>query len=155
MSRAIHRHKQSLIATCTDMLQRQDLPEADSRGALVLAGFIADAVLATPVKTAWDLATDKSNLLLPALWAGLRCATTDPANVMDGMMVTWAALSDDKMGHALSERASIAQELQFAVPRGINEPVLGFLIEKARSNEALRWPITFTLEYLSQPLAVT
>lgn len=155
LSRAIHRHKQLLIATCTDMLQRQDLPESDSRGALVLAGFIADAVLATPVKTAWDLATDKSNLLLPALWAGLRCATTDPASVLDGMMAAWAALPDDNKDHGLSERASIAQELQFAVRRGITEPVLGYLIEKARSNEALRWPITFTLKYLDQPLAVT
>lgn len=155
LSRAIHRHKQRLIAECAEMLQRADLAEADRRGALVLAGFIADAAPAAPVRTAWDLATDKSTVLLPALWAGLRCAAADPASVLDEMMAAWAALPDNDAGRGLSERASIAEELQFAVRRGIPETVLGYLIAKARANEALRWPITFTLQHLDQPLVVT
>ena len=155
LSRAFYRHKQRLITDCTDMLQRSDLSDADRRGLLILAGFIADGALITSVKTAWDLATDKTNVLLPALWAGFRCATAAPASVLDGMMEAWAALPDDNTGHTISERTEIAQELQFAVPRGITEPVLRYLIEKARSNEALRWPITFTLQYLDHPLAVT
>jgi len=155
LSRAIHRHKQRLVTDCAEMLQKVNLAEADKRGALVLAGFIADAALAAPIRTAWDLAGDKPNLLLSAaLWAGLRCAAAEPASVLDGMMAAWAALPNNDKGSGFSERTSIAQELQFAVRRGIPKPVLNYLIAKARANEALRWPITFALERLDQPLVV-
>lgn len=155
LSRAIHRHKQGLIAECVEMLQRANLAEADRCNALVLAGFIADAALAAPIRTAWDLATDKSNALLPALWAGLRCSAADPSSVLDGMMAAWASLPDDGAGGGPSERASTAQELQSAVRRGIPEPVLRYLIAQAKANEAIRWPVTLMLECVDHPLVVT
>jgi len=154
LSRAIHRHKQRLIADCAKMLQRENLTEADRRGALVLAGFIADTALAAPIRTAWDLATDKSSVLLSALWAGFRCAASDPASVLDDMMAAWAALPDNDAGRGLSKRTSIAQELKFAAWRGISEPVLNYLITKAKTEKALRGSVAFTLESLDHPLAV-
>lgn len=155
LNRAIYRHKQKLVAETMETLQRPDLVEGDRLGALVLAGFIADRVLAAAVRTAWDLALDKSNALLPALWAGLRCATADPARILDGMMAAWAALPDDEMDKRRSDRAFIAQELQFAVPRGISESVLKYLIEKARENDSLRGPITSALMRADDPTAIT
>ena len=155
LSRAFHRHKERLLKDSMEMLRRLDLSDADRRGILILAGFIANESLAASVKTAWNRAKDKSSILLPALWAGLRCANTDPANILDGLMNAWAMLPEDNTSRTISERTEIAEELRFAIPRGITEPVLGYLIEKARSNEALHWPITFTLQHLDQPLAVT
>ena len=154
LSRAIHRHKQRLITDCAEMLRRDNLAEVDKRGALVLAGFIADAALAAPIRTAWDLASDKPNILLSALWAGLRCANNEPASVLDGMMAAWAALPNNDKGSKFPERTYIAQELQFAIRRGIPTPVLNYLIAKARTNEDLRWPITFTLEHVDNPLVL-
>ena len=154
LSRAIHRYRRELIADCTQMLQSADSGEAVSRGALILAGFIADAALSDPVRNAWELAIDKSKTLLPALWAGLRCAGANPASVLDGMMTTWAALPDDNIGGLMSKRLSIAQELQFAIKRGIPEQALKYVLSVAIGNAALRRPITFMLVHLDDPLAV-
>jgi hypothetical protein len=48
-------------------LHQPDLSDYDRRGLFILAGFIADGSLATSVKTAWDRAKDKANVLLPAI----------------------------------------------------------------------------------------
>lgn len=154
LSRAFHRHKERLIKDSMELLLQPDLSDDDRYGLFILAGFIADGSLATSVKTAWDRANDKSSILLPALWAGLRCATSNPANILDGLMDVWAMLPDDNTSRTISERTEIAEELRFAVPRGISEQVLRYLIEQARSKEALRWPINFTLQHLDHPLAV-
>jgi hypothetical protein len=154
LSRAFHRHKERLIKDSIELLLQPDLSDDDRRGLFILAGFIADGSLATSVKTAWDRANDKASILLPALWVGLRCATTDPSSILDGLMDVWAMLPDDNTSRTISERTEIAEELRFAVPRGISELVLGYLIEQARSKEALHWPITYTLQHLDQPLAV-
>jgi hypothetical protein len=154
LSRAIHRHKLRLIADLTRMLQMPDLTDSGRRGALVLAGFIADPMLVDPVQAAWSLTNNKQGLLVSALWAGIRCAASDPAGVLDGMMEIWAALPDQHERGGLSERMSISQELQFAVRRGITETVLRYLTVKARTDEALRWPITFVLEHVDHPIAV-
>jgi hypothetical protein len=153
LSRTLHRHKQKLIKDCADILKKASLTESDRHGALVLAGFIGDASLATPIRVAWELAADKSNILLSALWAGLRCASSDSVNVLDEMMAVWATLPNEKE-HGLSERSSIAQELQFAIRRGISEPVLNYMITKAKTDEALCWPITVTLQDLNHPLVI-
>lgn len=154
LSRALHRHRQMLIADSAETLQRLDLTEADRRGALVLAGFIGDAALAVPVRIAWDLATDKEEILLPALWASMRCALADPTAQLDEMMAAWARLPDAGEAGGLSQRGLIVQELQFAVRRGIPEPVLRYLIAKAKADEALRWAIRYTLEHLNHPFVV-
>jgi len=154
LSRAIHRHKSKLIADCTALLQRGDITDTDRRGALVLAGFIADVALAVPIRTAWDLSVDKSSVLQSALWAGLRCAANSPPRILDGMLAQWAALPDEDEGKGISERDSIAEELRFAIPRGIPESVLGYLIAKSRVDELLRRAIVFMLERVDHPLVV-
>ena len=155
MSRALHRYRQKLIEACSAMLMIPELKVAERRGALVLAGFIGDAALSVPVRAAWDYAPNRLNVLLPGLWAGLRCASADPASDLDEMMTVWAGLPDHGEIAGLSERSRMAQELQSAIRRGVSEAVLCYLISKARSDEALRWPITITLEQLDHPLAVT
>jgi hypothetical protein len=154
LSRAIHRHKQRLIIDCAEMLKKENLSEVDRRGALILAGFIADIALSVPIRTAWNLSTDKTMSLLPALWAGLRCATADPASVIDEMMSALVLLPDDDTGNKFSMRAYIIHEIKSAIQRGITESVLKYMIERAKTNEELHWPITIMLEHYDQPLAV-
>lgn len=154
LSRVLHRYQQKLVADCAVLLQRSDLPEAERRGALVLAGFIGDASLAAAVRAAWNATADKINQLLPALWAGFRCGVDDPSAVLEDMMAVWASLPADDQGRGLSQRGNVAEELQFAVRRGVPESVLRYLIARARTDDALRWSITFTLEHLDHPLVV-
>ena len=154
LNRGLSRFRQRLISDCSICLQKSDLTEAEMLGSLVLAGFIADEALATSVRIAWRLASVKTNLLLPALWAGIRCAGPAPEIVLDEMIAAWGAIPDDDGSARYSERESIAHELQFALPRGIEETVLGYLIAKARANDQLRGPISFILERVDHPLSV-
>jgi hypothetical protein len=71
------------------------------------------------------------------------------------MMDAWTSLPDDHTEYAtFPGQRAISLELQFAIPRGITEQTLSYLIEKARSSETLRWPITCSLQYLNHPSAV-
>ncbi len=154
MSRALHRYQQKLVADCVVLLQRSDLPEAERSGALVLAGFIGDASLAAAVLAAWHLIPNKTRQLLPALWAGFRCGLEEPSTVLEDMMAVWAALPDDDQGGGISQRGTVAEELQFAVRRGVPESVLRYLIARASTDDALRWPIITMLLHLDHPLVV-
>lgn len=154
LSRALHRHRQELITDCAISLQRPDLAEANRRGALVLAGFIGDVALAVPVRIAWDLATAKEDILLPALWASMRCASAEPEAQLNELLAAWARLPDADAGGGMSQRGSIAMNLHFALRWGVPEQVLRYLIAKAKTDDALRWTITHTLEQLSHPLVV-
>jgi len=154
LSRALHHHRQRLIMDCAKLLQMPDLSEPKRRGALILAGFIGDVSLAVAVKTVWTSIPNKLDFLLPALWAGFRCGGNAPSAILDEMMVFWATLSDDQQKGDYSERMIVAQELQFAVRRGLSESILQYLIVIARKNDALRRVILMVLEHLDHPLVV-
>jgi len=154
LSRALHRHRQTLIEDCKRILQNATLTESERSGALVLAGFIGDPVLALPIRTAWESSRDRPNSLLPALWASSRCCVGDPSAVMDDMMKVWASLPGKDQGGGISERQEIADELRIAVQRGIHESVMRYLIAQARQDDALRSAIVATLEHLNHPTAM-
>lgn len=155
LSRAIHHHKSELIEKCAETLDRTNLSEVEIRGALVLAGFIGDKTLAEPARAAWDRAENRSSILVPALWAGLRCAVSDPASILDELMAAWAALPVDEMGGGLSPSAAVGEELRFAIRRGLPEQILRYMIAKAKEDDAIRRQIAWTLQHLDHPLVVT
>ncbi len=153
LSRVLHRHKQSLINDCQQLLVNRNLEEGKKRGVLTLAGFIGDPTLAKPIRVSWESAPNKQAILIPALWAAFRCASEDPATLLNPMMSEWNSLSDES-SNGLSDRVGVANELRFAMRRDIPDPILRFLIQIARSNEALNWPITHLLECVDHPLVV-
>ena len=154
LARSLHRHREALIKDCTRILVKADLTETERAGSLILAGFIGESALAGPIKTAWNGSSDRTNMLLPALWASVRCCFSDPSIVMNEMVEVWASLPDDRQAGIISERREVADELKNAVGRGIPESVVHYLIAQARTNEALRWPIVIMMENLDCPSAV-
>ena len=153
LSRGYARHKQTLLGGCKEILSKPDLADGEMRGILTLAGFIGDPTLTQPIRACWNLASNKQLMLVPSLWAAFRCASGEPAALLDPMIWEWSLLPDESRD-GLSDRVTVANELRFAMRRGIPDSILQYLIEVARSNEALRWPITYLLEYVDHPIVV-
>jgi hypothetical protein len=154
LDRAFHRHRERLLRECAEILRHPDLSEQSRCGALTLAGFIGDPVLTDPIQAAWDSATNKNALLIPAIWAACRCGSEGPAAMLDPMMAVWATLSDEAPEHGFSDRTAVAEELRFAMRRGIPDAALDYLVRFARSSEALRWAIVHLLNHVDHPIAV-
>jgi len=154
LARAFHSHRQRLIHDCRDLLHSREPDEGMRRGALILAGFIGEPSLCEPIRVAWDSASDKPAVLVPALWAGLRCGARAPGTVLDPTISEWSCLSDEPRDGLRSDRLAIAEGLRLGVPRGIPEPVLRYLIDQARSTQALRLAITYMLQGVDHPVAV-
>ena len=111
--------------------------------------------MADSIKVAWSAAQNKINILLPALWAAIRCGYNNPGLILDEMIAGWATLPDAEKEGESCERDEIAQELQFAVKQhGLSESVLKYLIAQAKNVESLRWPITFMLQESNNPIAI-
>ncbi len=153
LSRGYARHKQTLCDGCKQMFNKPDLTDDDRHGILILAGFMADPVFAQPIRACWDSASNRQSILSPSLWAAFRCGSEEPAALLDPMMGEWASLSDESHG-SISDRDSVADELRFAMRRDIPDTILQYLIEVAKSNDPLRWPITHLLEYVDHPVVV-
>ncbi|MBN1182381.1 MAG: hypothetical protein JXB49_08855 [Bacteroidales bacterium] len=153
LNRALCRHKQQLINDCKAILQNSQIKEADVRGTLVLAGFIAENSLASSIQIAWNTMNNKKSILLYALWAGLRCYDKENG-IIDNMFTVFADLPDNDMEGKLSEQMYIAQELKFAIQKGISQQALNYLVTKAKTDRSLRWPITFMLEHVDSPVVL-
>ena len=154
LERALRHHRHALISGCQQMLERADLQEAERIGALTLAGFIGADELANSIRVAWDSTRNKHNILLAALWAGVRCGEWSPSTLLDSMVTVWSSLPDEHPNASLSNRERVADQLRFAVRRGISTSVLCYLVDIATRNKALRSLIAYMLKQVNHPVAV-
>lgn len=136
------------------LLRSPDLSDRERFCALCLAGYLADPALANAVKFAWENAPDGRAFLLPALWAGIRCAGDTPAELLGPMMPYILLLQHDESGKKVNERYSILRELKFASRHGVGDSVLSYLTNLGVSQERFRWIVASILDDLDHPLAV-
>jgi hypothetical protein len=154
IQRALHRHKASLIRQCSRLLESKDADDSIRCGALIFAGFVGDSSLVGAVNIAWSSMDDKPNAILPALWAGLRCADRESEGDISPFVAAWADLPDDNRESGLSERINVASQLDFSVRRGIPSKAIDLMVRVAQKVEGLRWPITVALKHLDDPSAI-
>jgi hypothetical protein len=147
-------HGHNLAASLGSLLIAEHLDDALRYGALCLAGYLADPALAEPVKVAWQNTTDRRWCLLPALWAGLRCAHSDPTRILGSMMPAILELHHDESGVGLDERDSLLQELGFATRHGVCDAVLSYLAELGAGKEEYRWIVAAVLSRVDHPIAI-
>ena len=154
LGRALHRHRSSMVNTCAAILENHELDERWRRGALILAGYIGDKQLSGAVDDAWRISKDRPGTVLAALWAALRCSVSASGAVLDDILSAWAELDNGDQNGMGSVRTRLAQELQFASRWGFPLPALAHLVARARTDERLRWPITFGVQRVDHPLIV-
>ncbi|MFC1834344.1 hypothetical protein ACFL2Q_06385 [Thermodesulfobacteriota bacterium] len=154
LSRALHNNKTGLIDHCDKILQITDLDKRLMYGALSLAGFIAEDCLVESIKVAWQSSTDKEYILVPAIWAGVRCSKRDPETILSPMMDFWAGLPEEAANGSMSKGGSVSDELRLASWRGIGEAALRYLVEVGCSKEQLIFGIAWALREVDHPVAI-
>ena len=114
--RAKSRNSDQLVSGLGEILRRRDLADPVRSGALALAGYLGDNLLASAVREAWNNAPDRKRFLLETLWAALRCSNADPEEVLTPIFAAILDLKDDAEGGALSGRLSLLQNLEYGTP---------------------------------------
>jgi hypothetical protein len=147
-------HYRRLVSGCEEMLRKPDLPGAIQWGALCLTGFIGTDELSTSIKIAWDSDQDKTSILVPALWAAMRCGSLDPPGLLEPMIELWSSLSDEKANGNLSQRRAITDKLKFAMRHINSGKVLEYLVKIAETDERLSEDILWLLEEVDHPVSV-
>ncbi len=151
--RAKLRHRARLVSGLGEVLRRRDLADTVRRGALTLAGYLGDELLASAVLEAWNNTPDRNRLLVEFSWAGLRCSNADPEEVLTPIFAAILDLKDDNQGGLLSERQSVLQELQFAARHGFSDAVLRYLTRLGQS-EQYQGIVAAILDGTTHPIAV-
>ena len=149
------RHGHNLTKALDDFLRRADVDSAARRGALRLAGHIADSRLAMAIEACWMADDERGNHLADYLWAFGECCADDPARFLGPVCNAWAALSDqsEKEGWPSPRNKLAADELRWAFRRWPPLAAIDYFIQRG-SQDDLRWPITHMLHGMDHPKAV-
>ena len=124
-------------------------------GALYLAGHLGDPELARAVRAAWDGTKPEERDLEAFLWAAARVCGNDAAITLGPVCDAWAALPepDDHASAVLSRSSLAAHGLAWKFRDHPPRSALPYLVGRA-ANEDLRWPITYMLRGVDDPIAV-
>lgn len=143
-----------LIKAVSTLLELPELPDEQRRGALLLAGYIADPLLASSVRKAWTLAGENRDLAA-FLWAAAQVCGSDAESVLGPVCDAWEALPDNQDSPGTSKRSALAA---YGVSWGFTgkapRSALPYFVQRAEQSEALRWPITYMLRCVDDPIAV-
>lgn len=138
-----------------ELLRNPDTPDNVRVGALRLAGYLSDLELAQPIESSWNGDHDRIKKLADYMWAAAQCCANDPPRYMKPLCDAWAALPAETEDSKPSDRDSFAaHHLKWAFRDNIPTAAISYFVERARDDDALRWPITYMLHGLDHPTAV-
>lgn len=147
------RYGKKLTQVLKAFLERNNLASSSLSGALRLSGHIADQELAPAIQLCWDRDKTRNELLADYLWAFAECCGDNPTCYLEQVCDEWAALpdqTDEKTGTSL--RANLAaNQIRWAFRKWPPTNALNYFIERAKQDEALRWPITYMLHGIDHP----
>jgi hypothetical protein len=137
------------------LLRKTDLNNGFRVGALRLAGYFADPQLAESIEASWNLDAEKDAHLGDYLWAAAQCCGSDPQHFLGPVCDAWAALPTERDGTKPSPRDDLAaNHIKWAFRKDVPVSAIGYFIDRAKTKDELRWPITYMLNGLDHPDAV-
>lgn len=153
IAHAQSRFGETFLRDLGELLDGPALSARERSGALRLAGFMADPRLADAVMACWRSDPDESSRLADYLWAAAKCCGDKAELLLEPICDAWAALSDTPAGTGLpSPRDDLAADhLSWAFRDAVPLSAIGYFVARARSDEALRWPITYMLRSIDHP----
>src|SRR5208282_6676998 len=152
---AKHKFGRTLGRKLDELLRRYDLNAQTRVGMLRLAGHMADPALGDAIATCWALDPEREQHLADYLWACAECCGTDAERYLQAVCEAWAALPTSKDGEktALTRDSLAADHVRWAFRRWVPREAIGYLVKRAQC-EDLRWPITYMLGEIDDPVAV-
>lgn len=124
-------------------------------GALYLAGYLGEPALAHAVRAAWGNTKPEDRDLEAFLWAAARVCGNDAAITLGPVCDAWAALPepDDHLSAVQSRSSLAAHGVSWKFRDYPPRAALPYFVKRA-ANEDLRWPITYMLRCVDDPIAV-
>lgn len=149
------RYGRSMVSGLAVALQQGLDPQDQLRGALILAGYLAESDLAPAVRSSWERAVEcRMALLTEFLWAALRCLpeVEEEANrLLDPICEAWRTLPSESVNAARAPAITeVIEPLQDAFFwQGLQSRAISALIRRATGS--LNWPITVLLHRVDAP----
>jgi hypothetical protein len=150
---AQERHGPQLTYDLGQLLLQERVRGPVLPGALSLAGYLADPLLADTIMEAFEKAQVREEALAYYLWAGLRCGKENPEAVLGPMMQKLLAVDDTSTPSTLSKRDQIEEALAFSGRHGFADSVLSYLTELGKRDE-YRWIVGSILRNIDHPIAI-
>jgi hypothetical protein len=122
------RHESAMVSELGPLLRSPNISDEIRTGVLVLAGYIGNSQLIGDVRKCWQLSKDKKEMVLPALWAALRCTDARPEESIGAIMPVLLDLENDPTGQSYSRRQSVLQEIGWSARHGFTQSALAYLL---------------------------
>ena len=150
------RHGRRLSERLDSLLRSRSLSARSKTGALRLAGHLANPGLAPAIASCWAADCERISSLGEYLWASAQCCGDKPVRYLRPILDAWAQLSDERpqSGHPSPREELAANGVRWAFKRWPPGDALGYFAERAAGAE-LNWPITYMLNGIDHPVAVT
>lgn len=144
-----------VINSVAGILESRDSQPREVLGALYLAGYLGDPVLARSVRAAWDGTKPEERDLEAFLWATAQVCGKEAAITLGPVCDAWMALPepDDQFSAVLSRSSLAAYGVSWKFRDHPPRAALPYFVERA-ADEDLRWPITYMLRCIDDPIAV-
>jgi hypothetical protein len=154
IAHAIARHRPAMVSELGRLLRSPNLSDELRGGALVLAGYIGDGQIIPEIMASWKLSKDKKGVVLPGLWAALRCADSHPEESIGVIFPSMFDLDDDPTGRTYSRRHSALQQLGWSARHGFTKCALQYLLLLAQT-ETYRQVVIAILSEMPEAITVS
>lgn len=136
-----------------------DDPKSTTRerlGALYLTGYLAEPTLAKAIRKVWLLTDPNARDLEAFLWAAARACGDEADTTLGPVCDAWEALPerDDAMDVESSRSSLAAHGISWKFRDHIPRTALPYFVQRAKQSEALKWPITYMMRCIDDPVAV-
>jgi hypothetical protein len=154
LEQAKKHHMGKLLGELKQLFVSSDATDEELEGALALAGFLVSNELEDDIAICWEHVTDKTRVLPEAIWAATQCCGNHPDKLLDPLMTYWSELPDEEDDSGMSPKLRIAEALNFALARGLQENVINYFITQCDRHESLRHPIACMCDRIDAPDAL-
>jgi len=131
-------HESEMVPELGSLLRSLNLSDDLRAGALILAGYIGNSQMIGDILKCWELGKDKKELVLPALWAALRCTDAHPDENIGAIMPAVFELEDDPTGQTYSRKQSVLQQIGWSARHGFTKSALEYLLLLGQTEDYCR-----------------
>lgn len=144
-----------LVRKLDELLRRPDLNAQTRMGMLRLAGHLADPTLGEAIMACWEIDAERKLHLADYIWASSECCGIEPERYLDPVCAEWAQLpmSEDDKQISPTRDSLVENQVRWAFRKWVPTEAIRYFVKRAEADD-LRWPITYMLEEIDDPVAV-